>query len=292
MKTGQKILRIAIDGRWKITEWINLFNKIDSVYSELVVIEYFLEKIRNVNKDDKANSEKILRNLTTDLNTYLTNGRTRGMFGTPSSKESESFFNREYRRIYKAGLGDFNYRLAEHFYTEGTWTGFTNTKPIVRKIRYGSPGWIELLGSLNPFKLIADCVRDWRKQNTEREKNKNQINLAEKNLNLDKEKNDTNERIENEKILLEKEKINSQERIELTKIQSEIFKYLLEKSSAINDLTDTAVPDELIRKLSVDIEKELIKLAQNSMITDIKISRPTTKSKKKYPPKRVNKKLK
>jgi hypothetical protein len=41
----------------------------------------------------------------------------------------------------------------------------------VDAISYASPGWIQLIGNLNPLKVIADFVSKWRAENTKREAN-------------------------------------------------------------------------------------------------------------------------
>src|SRR5215208_4251290 len=42
----------------------------------------------------------------------------------------------------------------------------------IHTILYESPGWFELIGNLNPLKVISDLITAWRKENTEREKNR------------------------------------------------------------------------------------------------------------------------
>lgn len=42
----------------------------------------------------------------------------------------------------------------------------------VRRISYASPGWLDVIGGWNPLKVIADAISEWRRQNTEREKNR------------------------------------------------------------------------------------------------------------------------
>lgn len=45
-------------------------------------------------------------------------------------------------------------------------------KPLhVDAIAYASPGWIQLIGSWNPLKVLADFVSKWRAENTKREAN-------------------------------------------------------------------------------------------------------------------------
>jgi len=41
----------------------------------------------------------------------------------------------------------------------------------VDAISYASPGWIQLIGNLNPLKVLADFVSKWRAENTKREAN-------------------------------------------------------------------------------------------------------------------------
>lgn len=55
----------------------------------------------------------------------------------------------------------------------------------IRSLHYESPGWIEFLGSLNPLKVVADAINQWRIQNTLREKNKQDAVLKEMKLKLE-----------------------------------------------------------------------------------------------------------
>ena len=41
----------------------------------------------------------------------------------------------------------------------------------LHRIHIASPGFVELIGSLNPIKIMADFITDWRKENTQRQKN-------------------------------------------------------------------------------------------------------------------------
>jgi hypothetical protein len=53
----------------------------------------------------------------------------------------------------------------------------------VRRIAIASPGLIELIGSLNPLKLVADFITNWRHENTVREENARQADLERLKVN-------------------------------------------------------------------------------------------------------------
>jgi len=38
----------------------------------------------------------------------------------------------------------------------------------VKSVEFSSPGWIEVIGSLNPLRVVADAVAQWRAENRER----------------------------------------------------------------------------------------------------------------------------
>jgi hypothetical protein len=46
------------------------------------------------------------------------------------------------------------------------------TGPLhIHGISFASHDWVDLLGNLNPLKVIADAIAEWRRQNIERERN-------------------------------------------------------------------------------------------------------------------------
>jgi hypothetical protein len=58
----------------------------------------------------------------------------------------------------------------------------------VAAIRLESPGWINLLGHLNPLKTIADFISKWRAENTKRIKLEMDSNARREELALEREK--------------------------------------------------------------------------------------------------------
>lgn len=58
----------------------------------------------------------------------------------------------------------------------------------VAAIRLESPGWINLLGHLNPLKTIADFISKWRAENTKRMKLAMDSNVRREELALEREK--------------------------------------------------------------------------------------------------------
>lgn len=63
-------------------------------------------------------------------------------------------------------------------------------------VRIESPGWLQVVGNLNPLKVIADFVSKWRAENTRR--------LAvQVNANVERERSRTHAAIEHERIRTE-----------------------------------------------------------------------------------------
>lgn len=47
----------------------------------------------------------------------------------------------------------------------------------IQSLHFMSPGWAEMIGSWNPLKIITDFITNWRRENTERDKNTNVAEL-------------------------------------------------------------------------------------------------------------------
>lgn len=298
----QSILVIKVDGIWKVNNWAFLFRDLDNIYSELILLEHFSIKIQrgksnlevigipplnisddwqvDYTKEEKEKKEKIARkqfeNLRTNIEFFFKYYSSHiWLDKLPTNSKDEFRYDIELSKLNRK----YDYE-SDHQIT-GMWSGFTKKNPTVQKIRFSSPGWIELLGSLNPFKLIADGVRDWRKENTEREKNKNQLEISSAQLNLEREKLNLNDSIEHKKLQIEEEKLRSNERIEITKVKAEIVKYLLETSYPLKENIDTKLYSDVLNKVSEDVEEKLIELSKNELITDIKIINPKKKKQRK-----------
>lgn len=58
------------------------------------------------------------------------------------------------------------------------------------KVEYGSPGAAEVVGALNPLKVIGDGIRDWRHENTIRTENEEAVRLEGRRLDQEQERID------------------------------------------------------------------------------------------------------
>lgn len=54
----------------------------------------------------------------------------------------------------------------------------------VEGIEYGSPGWVQVLGSWNPLKVLADFVTAWRAENSQRRRDEAADRQADREANL------------------------------------------------------------------------------------------------------------
>lgn len=58
------------------------------------------------------------------------------------------------------------------------------------EVGYASPGAAELVGALNPLKIIGDCIKDWRHENTIRAANEEAARLEGRRLDQDQQRID------------------------------------------------------------------------------------------------------
>lgn len=149
---GIAILQIRIDGHWTVEEFAEILRKVESTYDGLNTIYFFayalrLEALRNSRAHESRDfsEDSTVRNL---------------WHGT----EAHYFLN----------------KITPDEVFEKAGPPIQSLVPVVRElsgrlilasVSYGSPGWIEMLGSLNPLKVIADVIKDWREQNTTRMQN-------------------------------------------------------------------------------------------------------------------------
>ena len=291
---ANEILRISVDGRWRVVDWTHLFGEIDEFYSELITIEHFSARLdlafadlygtaQDVDENEFRNYSKLKESVNLLLDRLPSSAWYRK---SPPDLQWMIIQDEAYRS------STLNLRVSRNTdYFGELWTGFAERKLLISRIRYGSPGFIEFLGSLNPFKLIADCVRDWRKENTERGKYETQNELESKKLDFEREKLSNQDEIEKRNSQLEKEKLESHERIEREKLESqertennkiraELFKYLSEQSIPLRNIVYREDFDEILDKTAISLEKKITSLMENPMITDIKLISPAKRRKK------------
>lgn len=143
---SEAIIELKIDGYWNATDVADLLIKIDGLYAGLNTVFFFSEALRHEqNSPGKRSTEApAFHNLwhgESVIYSYLKRDHVEEVGGRQISLESLIDFVKTY-----SGALDVN------------------------SIRYGSPGWFELIGNLNPLKVLADAVTEYREQNTIRER--------------------------------------------------------------------------------------------------------------------------
>jgi hypothetical protein len=104
----------------------------------------------------------------------------------------------------------------------------------VKHITVASPGVVELIGSINPLKTIADFILAWRHENTIRDQNERQM------------------------------------RLERYKVRAEIVKTLLEKASTLRtEAENDHFAEKMSRFLADESLDTLVELAKDIRLVDI-----------------------
>jgi len=142
------VLRIGITGSWSVQGFSDLLLGVNDTYARINVVDFFARAIPLEDEENNAISRDSSRSWMDE------DQRLREMF-----YGFEMCGRREVEFVEPENLDSLI----------GVATRYTG-KLQVASISYTSPGWVELLGSLNPLKVIADAVIEWRKQNVERER--------------------------------------------------------------------------------------------------------------------------
>jgi hypothetical protein len=151
--TESAVLRVEIKGDWTPQGFAKLLSDLHDLYRRLNALDFF---DRAVASEDSEN-ERHYRNQQYD-------------------RQSNRFRRLFYGYDERYGPDDYRHVAPNFEVMIATAEQFTG-EPALKSVQYSSPGWIELLGSWNPIKVIADTISEWRKQNTEREKNRQQADL-------------------------------------------------------------------------------------------------------------------
>jgi hypothetical protein len=139
------ILRLEVDGKWSIKELAECFQSLRYAHASIDVF------LRDVNRDDLPRRP-------------------------PNYTPPKRFLSRDYifyRFIYpegKTASGTPENPLAEYYKWHREYT-LSHLWPdddlFLHAIQIESPGWAEIIGTLNPLTFIKDCLvmmRDWREQ--------------------------------------------------------------------------------------------------------------------------------
>ena len=157
------ILEMKIDGYWKAVDVADFLIKMDGLYAGLNTIFFFSQALRfEQNTPGKRSTEApAFHNIwhaQSVVFSVLKGRYVEGVEGRPIDLESLISFVK-------------------------TYTGTLD----IESIRYGSPGWFEFIGNLNPLKVIADAIKEYREQNTIRERDKQQAEIAREKHRMDAE---------------------------------------------------------------------------------------------------------
>lgn len=157
------ILRLEIAGRWSVTDFVDLLTRTTTVFSFVNSLDFFS---RAISAKSEYGEKK---------------GRTQEIFfGTVD------YFPLRYHRDTMTDPGR-DAAFAE-FITNKPWDlseieklAEAHTGQLtLNSISYSSPGWAEVLASLNPLRVICNAILEWRRINLEhrRVENEHQIRLV------------------------------------------------------------------------------------------------------------------
>jgi hypothetical protein len=137
-------IRLGISGSWSVREFKDMLSSLDDVYQRVAGTMLLGDLVReearrNENLDEKERYDEI-------------------SYGWSNTYYGRRFLD-ERRR--DAVFQPFHETLEV-------------TRPLIEPlnvdaVRIESPGWVQLIGHLNPLKTIADFITKWRAENTKRE---------------------------------------------------------------------------------------------------------------------------
>lgn len=113
-------------------------------------------------------------------------------------------------------------------------------------IELHSPGWLEVLGRLNPLRAIEETIKAWRAENTKRMKIESQ------------------ERIETLKL-------ESHERLEILKTKSGVFTQITNRAEQLRRNGTSPLMEQYISLTSDQPTQQIEQLAKDPRIVDVEI---------------------
>jgi hypothetical protein len=137
-------IRLGISGSWSVHEFKDVLSSLDDVYQRLAGTMLLGDLVREEARLNEKLDEK-------DLYDEMSYGWSNTYYGMRLFDE----------RRRAAVFQPFHETLEA-------------TRPLVAPlnvdaVRLESPGWVQLIGHLNPLKTIADFITKWRAENTKRE---------------------------------------------------------------------------------------------------------------------------
>jgi hypothetical protein len=143
-ENGLASLRLQIEGSWSVEEFQSLLLTLDDVYKRVATVMTLGELLRQEQRQNgNLQKEKGYDRVDWSLSELY------GGTAYPYSKEGFYVQREPFSRVI-AGVQPFVSPLG------------------VDAIRFQSPGWLQIVGNLNPLKVIADFISKWRTENTKR----------------------------------------------------------------------------------------------------------------------------
>ncbi|HKQ06136.1 MAG TPA: hypothetical protein VJ464_13455 [Blastocatellia bacterium] len=230
------ILRIEIDGGWSTYEFSSLLTNLRDAYLDINMIIFFSRQV-----ESEYNS--IDRSRTISAGTrYFSD-----VWESETRKELE-YIDSEIGRL---KLSNTSTKLSLDL-LKSIAQGYT-TDLYINSIEYSSPGWIEVIGNLNPLKILADVITSWRRENTERKK-------AE----LDGEK-------AAREASVEEERVRSQERIEMAKIKSDLLKTLVATGAPLRRVSNGAELERVLAIIDKQAGETVADISKDRRIGEVKV---------------------
>jgi len=222
---GFGLLRFSLQGKWSIEEFEQLLHTIRQTYYRLNALEFFSEMIErerpNLGEEEKEWGRR--SRFEPSSNTYFTSlfheitDLRRAEDPEDAVSQLVSISNRH--------IGDL----------------------ILKRIHLGSPGWIDIIGSWNPLKVIADAIVEWRKLNTEQDSKAREM-------------------------VVELERIRSQERIEMAKIKSDVAKTIIDKGKNLRGAAgDLNGLEGILAAIDADTKRNISEFAKDSRLKSVNI---------------------
>jgi len=162
------LMRLQIDGPWSVRDFRDLLQNTETVYNALDSVTLLGDFVR---AESERNNALVATEKYSEWERYWT-----GLYWGDGEEVYIPNFMPERRRRFES------------------WENILKTvvpytaKLEIAAIRLESPGWIDVLGHLNPLKTIADAISKWRAENTKRMKLKMDSKVRQEELALEREK--------------------------------------------------------------------------------------------------------
>jgi len=143
------VLRAEFEGEWSLANFVSVLRRLETTYWRFVVV------------DEIALGHVNLAMTLDQVHRDLENVRYAPVIGGGYAYEVADLASPIVRRLTREVQA-------------------TTRQLNLLRVEYASPGFFEVIGNLNPLKLLADAVRDWRRENTARREIESQERIAQK----------------------------------------------------------------------------------------------------------------